>query len=77
MAGKRGAPPKPPDKRKASIFPIRLTKGERALVESAAGDVKSSTWARKVLLSAALKITNKRKAGESNPSAYADPSSGL
>jgi hypothetical protein len=68
MGKKRGAPPKPSDQLKTVIFPIRMTIKEREIV-SAAGGKKPSAWARKMLLNAALKATNKRKAGESNPSA--------
>ena len=76
MAKKRGAPTKPPDERKTVIFPIRMTVAERDVI-SAAGGAKPSTWARKTLLSAATKAVNKRKAGDSNPSAQADPSGGV
>jgi len=76
MGKKRGAPTKTPDKRKTAIFLIRMTPADRQIIKRAGGQ-KPSAWAREVLLGAALKAANKRKAGDSNPSVKADPSGGL
>jgi hypothetical protein len=72
MGKKRGAPTKPPESRKTKIFPVRVTEREYAWIEAASGNATPSAWARKLLVSAA-----KRKAGDSNPSAKADPTEGL
>ena len=48
----RGRPPKPPEERKAAELRIRLTEGQRAELDAAAGQ-DTSTWAREVLLRAA------------------------
>jgi hypothetical protein len=48
----RGRPPKPPEERKAAELRIRLTDGQRAELDAAAGQ-DTSTWARDVLLRAA------------------------
>ena len=72
MGKKRGAPVKPPERRKTKIFPIRVTEREYAWIEEAAGDTKPSAWARKLVVDAA-----KRKVRDSNPSARTDPSGGL
>lgn len=47
-----GRPPKPPEERKAAELRIRLTEGQRATLDAAAGQ-DTSTWAREVLLRAA------------------------
>ena len=49
---KRGAPVKPPEKRRNVLLPIRVTEAEKAELDAAA-DGKTSTWARDVLLRAA------------------------
>lgn len=51
-----GRPPKPPDERKSAELRIRLTEAQRKALDEAANG-KTSTWARKLLLTAA-----KRKA---------------
>jgi hypothetical protein len=58
---KRGAPPKPPELRKAAALPIRLTDSERADCEAAAelDGLKLSAWARKTLTSAAKRRISK------------------
>lgn len=51
-----GRPPLTPEQRKASMFSVRLTAEERALVDeaaAAAGYTSASKWARVVLLDAA------------------------
>jgi len=55
MTNKRGAPPKPPEKRKSKVVQIRLTESEKADCESAAqlDDKKMSDWARDTLVRAA------------------------
>jgi hypothetical protein len=50
----RGRPPKPDDERKSAQLRIRLTDEERKALDAAA-DGKTSTWARKLLLKAALR----------------------
>jgi hypothetical protein len=53
-----GRPPLTPEQRKASMFSVRLTAEERALVDAAAtaaGYKKPSKWARQVLLDAAAR----------------------
>jgi hypothetical protein len=52
MGKKRGAPLKPPEKRKTELLPIRLTKEDRVLLKTIAVG-KVSAWAREVLLRAA------------------------
>jgi hypothetical protein len=54
ITGKMGRPPKPQDEKRDVMFQIRMTVGERALLDAAAGD-GASTWAREVLLDAARK----------------------
>ena len=63
---------------------VPVTKDQKSMIERAArmserGEL--ATWARTVLLQAAEAAVEsrkqKRKAGESNPSARADPSSGV
>lgn len=55
MAAKRGAPIKPPEKRKGDALQIRLTGDERAVCEEAAekAEQKLSAWARNTLVRAA------------------------
>ena len=50
---KRGRPPKPEDERRSVGILIKLTEDERDLLQRAAGDEKTITWARDVLLRAA------------------------
>ena len=50
---KRGRPPKPEDERRSVGILIKLTEDERDLLHRAAGDEKTLTWARDVLLRAA------------------------
>ena len=50
---KRGRPPKPEDERRSVGILIKLTEAERELLQRAAGDEKTITWARDVLLRAA------------------------
>jgi hypothetical protein len=58
MKPKRGAPPKPPEKRKGVLMAIRLTAAEKAKVDAAA-DGNVSKWARDVLVRAAGKVRKK------------------
>lgn len=48
----RGRPTKPDEERRDYRFQIRLSDGERELIEQAAGD-QASTWARETLVKAA------------------------
>jgi len=70
---KRGAPPKPPNERKANVIQIRLTDAEKAECELAARteDTKMSTWARRALVKAANRC-NRKKSGNRTRSAQAD-----
>ncbi len=52
MKPKRGAPPKPPEKRKGVLMAIRLTEAEKAMIDAAAGE-NVSKWARDALVRAA------------------------
>jgi hypothetical protein len=66
MEKKRGAPQKPPERRRTELLPIRLTRAERALVAVAA-DGKVSAWARGVLLRAAkqrCKVQGEQNGGD-------------
>jgi len=56
MEQTRGRPPKPENKRRKILFPIRVCPEELEAIKHA-GSPKPSTWARDVLLKAA-----KRKA---------------
>lgn len=58
---KRGAPLKPPEKRKASMVMVRLTEAERNACEAAADSegLKMSAWARKTLTQAAKRRSAK------------------
>ena len=50
---KRGRPPKPANERRSVGLLIKLTEDERNLLRRAAGDEKTITWARNVLVRAA------------------------
>ena len=55
MKTKRGAPKKPPEKRKGNAVQVRLTEAERAACDEAAdlAGQKMSAWARDVMVRAA------------------------
>ena len=61
METKRGAPTKPPEKRKSNVVQIRLSESEKADCEAAAGadGLKMSAWARKTLTQAAKRRNSK------------------
>jgi len=50
---KKGRPPKPEEFRKTNVLRIRLTESERALLDDAADEQDTSTWARNILKRAA------------------------
>ena len=61
METKRGAPTKPPEKRKSNVVQIRLTESEKSDCETAAETegLKMSAWARKTLAQAAKRRLSK------------------
>jgi len=74
MGKKRGAPIKPPERRKSRIFPVRLTEEEFTLLTVAANG-KVSRWARAVLIRAAKQRARAAERGGYDPiRAETDPS---
>lgn len=60
---KKGRPSKPEEFRKTNVLRIRLTESERALLDDAADEKDTSTWARNILIRAA-KRTKKPRVGK-------------
>jgi len=52
MEKERGRPPKPPNEKRAILFPIRVNEAELEAIRRAGGE-KPSTWARETLIRAA------------------------
>ena len=52
---KKGRPPKPEEFRKTYVLKIRLIESDRALLDDAADEQDTSTWARNILLRAAIR----------------------
>jgi hypothetical protein len=74
MSPGRGRPHKLPDERKTAELRIRLTGDERELLD-VAGEGKTSTWARGILIREATRKSGRR--GNRTPPAKAEPSGGL